>query len=513
MNDIKPTIATGTSSNKFLLLNATIALLYFSWWFNFSQMGNPILYIALFIGEIYHIVMALAFWFTIRRPKHEQLEKLPTVVKGQPTVDIFLTVAGEPVEIVSATVHAIKSILYPFKKIYILNDSFVAGKDNWEEYEKLAESTGIECITRRVPGGAKAGNINNALSQTHGDIVVIFDADMAPHPNFLEKVLPYFSDKKVGFVQTPQFYNNADENEITGSSWEQQEFFFGPIMIGKDSSNASFICGTNVAIRRTTLDQIGGLNETSIAEDFVTSLLIHQKGWKSHYVSEVLAEGLAPQDLLSYYKQQLRWARGSLEILFTMNPLFVKGLTWQQKIEYLSSALFYCNGLVVAIDIIMPLLFLFFGLSAVTSTTTLFAVYFIPFMVFTLYTLQQTSGRAMSLRAIAFTQSSWVLQIQAFFSALLKQKMAFAITPKQAQTGNFLSLAYIHIGYIVLTILGTIIGVARFGLTPALMTNVSWAVFNCVLFLPYISAAYNWGDLFSGFNKQPQKLTADITHD
>src|SRR3989344_1030836 len=98
------------------------------------------------------------------------------------------------------------------------------------------------------------------------------------------------------------------------------------------------MCGTNMVIRKAALREVGGMAEDNIAEDFVTSLFIHERGWKSAYVPEVLAEGLAPEDLFSYYKQQFRWARGSLEIVFRFNPLFRSGLTWSQRIEYLASA-------------------------------------------------------------------------------------------------------------------------------------------------------------------------------
>jgi len=93
--------------------------------------------------------------------------------------------------------------------------------------------------------------------------------------------------------------------------------------------------------------------ETNIAEDFLTSLFVHSKGWKSVYVPEVLAEGLAPEDFMSYYKQQFRWARGSLEIIFKYNPLFNRGLSLSQKLQYLASASYYLSGVVFLLNCYM----------------------------------------------------------------------------------------------------------------------------------------------------------------
>lgn len=484
----KPQIETGFLPTPFIIIGAIVTLFYFSWWLSFGHISQPVLYGLLFLGEVYHVIMVLLFWFTIRGLGKSQ-PTLPSTPHYVPAIDVFITVAGEPLDVVKHTVEAVKRARYPNKNIFILNDSFVAGKENWKDYELLAKQLQIGCITRKTNGGAKAGNINHGMRQTNSELVAIFDADMAPDLDFFEKTIPYFVDEKLGFVQTPQYYKNYEKNMVTRAAWEQQEFFFGPILRGKQVSNAAFICGTNVVLRRKTLDSVGGIDETSIAEDFITSVFVHQKGWKSIYVPEVLAQGLAPEDVLSYYKQQLRWARGSLEVLFKYNPLFVKGLTISQRLEYLSSALYYCNGWIVAIDAMVPLFFLFFGISPIIATTTVFALYFLPFMAVIIYSLHVISNKSMTLRAISFTQSSWFLQIQAFISAMFGIKMNFAVTSKTALSGNYLYLVFPHLIYISIAFASIVVAVLREGLTPSVITNISWVLFNVSLFIPFINAA------------------------
>lgn len=263
-------------------------------------------------------------------------------------------------------------------------------------------------------------------------------------------------------------------------------------MKGKEKNNSSFICGTNFVIRRTAILEVGGLQENNIAEDFLTSLLVHEKGWLSYYVTEVLCEGLAPEDMMSYFKQQLRWARGSLEILFTNNnPLFKKGLNWHQKMEYLSSALYYFNGVIILIDLVMPLIFLFFGIRPVSASSTSFSLFFVPFMVLNLLSLRLASNNQITFQALSFTQSSWVLQLIALKSILFKQKMKFEITSKRALSGNYINLAYPHIIYIVLGIMGSVTAILREGLNPSVIANLAWIVVNASFFLPFIIAARN----------------------
>jgi hypothetical protein len=139
----------------------------------------------------------------------------------------------------------------------------------------------------------------------------------------------------------------------------------------------------------------------------------------------------------------------------------------------------------------MPLLFLYFSLQPVSATTTSFAVYFIPFMLLNLYTLYAASGQSVTFRAISFNQSSWVLQLSALWSVITRQKQSFTVTAKKAQKGSFVSLAYPHIAYTILAIIGSVYAVWRDGATPAIITNIAWALFNVGLFWPFMKAAIN----------------------
>lgn len=490
-------IPSGRANTLVLYINMLLAAIYFSWWLMPGHVGNPYLYSLLALGEAYHVFMAYSFWFTIW--PHKKITELPpeSGKKFTPWVDIYIPVAGEPVEVIRETAEAAAQIDYPRKRIYILNDGYVAKKDNWKQVDELAGELSIEHITRRTPGGAKAGNINNALQITKGELVAIFDADMVANSDFLKKTVPFFRNPGMGFVQSPQYYINTQQGGVPETAWKQQELFFGPIMRGKEKSNASFICGTNVVIRRKALEEVGGMYEKSIAEDFLTSIRIHQKGWLSHYIPEVLVVGLAPEDLMSYYKQQYRWARGSLQVLVGENPLFSRGLSLSQRLEYLASALYYFNGVVVFIDILMPLFFLLFGWQAVFARTTTVALYFLPFMFFNLLTLYIVSNGTLNISTFSYTHSSWYLHLRAFLSTIFMEKSSFVVTPKRGQKGNFIHLAFPHILYFILVIIGSTMAISKHGLNPSVATNIAWALINVLLFIPFIKQSYPWEKIFS----------------
>jgi cellulose synthase (UDP-forming) len=487
-------IANQPSISKALLILVGIAtIVHFAWWLNLNNIGHPVLYGLLFVGQVFFLWQAVGYILTIWGQK-----KIPfkPVTEAYP-VDIFITVCGEPVSVVEKTLKAAVSMHYPNFKVYILNDGFVAKKDNWKEIDDLAKRYGAIPITRTKPGGAKAGNVNNALSKTESPFIAVFDADHIPEKNFLARTMGYFNDEKMALVQTPQYYENKEDNYLTEAAWEQQELFFGPICNGKNASNATFWCGTNAVIRREALEEIGGVPENNIAEDFLASLFMHEKGWRSTYVPEILAKGLAPHNLGDYSNQQFRWARGSLEVIFKYNPLFRKGLTWRQKVQYLYSSGYYLTGIIVLINALVPLIALSLNILPVNAATTDFMVYFFPFIFLTIFLLMKSTNNQITFKAIQLSISSFFIFITAMFSTIFNVKSAFKVTSKSKESGNYLKLVIPHLIYTVASLIIISIAVYRNGFIPFVVTNASWALYNIAFFYAFVRVAYPWSNLFS----------------
>ena len=164
-----------------------------------------------------------------------------------------------------------------------------------------------------VPIHGKAGNINSALKfhifakkpPTENDVVIIFDADMKAHPNFLNHVMPYLEeDPMTALVQTPQHFFNVDH---TGDVFNHQNStFFVGVQTGLDAWRATVCCGTNFAVRAAPLAAVGWFPTESITEDFLLSLKL--TAWMARrYHGHVLTTGEAPEDLRQIFKQRSRW--------------------------------------------------------------------------------------------------------------------------------------------------------------------------------------------------------------
>ncbi len=210
-----------------------------------------------------------------------------------------------------------------------------------DEVMALAAELDVGYVRRANNKGDKAGNINNALKYASGEFFVIFDADFVPDPEFLYETIPYFENKNIAFVQTPQHYSNLDTLISKGASF-MQYVFYSLIQPGKNRFNAAFCVGTNVVFRRSAVESIGGLYEASKSEDIWTSILLHEKGYESVYIPNVLALGKTPDNIRAYSKQQLT---GAFEIFFRHNPLRRKvNLTVDQKLQYFVTCTHYFSG-------------------------------------------------------------------------------------------------------------------------------------------------------------------------
>lgn len=274
------------------------------------------------------------------------------------SVDVLITVYGEPLAVIRRTVEAALAIRGRHGT-YILDDG------DSDQVRDLAAELGAGYIRRLGNSGAKAGNVNHALSVAKADFFVILDADFVAVPEFLEESLPHMVDEHVAFVQSPQVYGNM-HNVISRGAGYMQSMFYRFVQPGRNQFNAAFCVGTNVLFRRAAVMDIGGMYTQSKSEDVWTSLILHERGWRSVFVPMRLAVGDAPETIEAYSKQQLRWATGGFEILLTHNPFSRRRrLSTDQRLQYFVTATHYLTGIAPGLLLLVPALEVFFDLRPV----------------------------------------------------------------------------------------------------------------------------------------------------
>jgi cellulose synthase (UDP-forming) len=465
------------------------SVLYFGvWWFDPAHRVHLVFYLPLTFATFWLMYEAGMYWFYLLAMKLPE-RRTP---KAGIEVDVFTTAApGEPMEMFERSLPALAAMSYPHTT-YLLDGSDTPGM------EEMAKRFGVRRIDCTGVGGAKAGKINHGLSQTTGEIVLVIDPDHIPQAHFLETVLGNFDDPEVGFVQVAQAYYNQPSSFVARAAAEQTYGFYGPVLTGMHGCGAALVIGANCTFRRAALESIGG-HAVDLVEDFVTSLRLHARGWKSVYIPEIVARGLVPEDLHSYFGQQLKWATGMFRVLFTMIPRLLFRLKGWQKFCYLLSSTYYFVGLPIAINLILPVVFLLFGLWAVEMPIRGYAFHLIPFAVMFL-TIHRYSQRWMCApeergwqwRGMLLKVGTWPIYLLALIFALTGVEVPYLPTAKRRQEGIFPVLVAPHM-LIVLCSVGAIIWGLRSPLSGYYGTKLMelLAGINVFLMSPTIAAAFS----------------------
>jgi len=396
-----PTSAPGTRlawrplqrSTRVAIIGALAATMFYQLFLlNPAYRGPTWLWVAMLVAEGLTALHLVGTWWTILAHDDRPEAVDATVWRNRlraggevPPIDVFITAYGEEPALVRRTLVAARDMDLPHRTV-LLDDG------DSDELRAIAEAERVDYFRR--PGGAhaKAGNVNAGLARTDGIFVVVFDADHVPDRSFLISVLPHFQDPSVAFVQSPQSYVNDVNLVATGSS-EAQRIFYELVCPGKNHFNAAFCVGTNVMFRRAALDTIGGIWTGSNSEDIWTSIELHKRGWRSIYVPQVLARGLAPEDVPSYLKQQLRWASGGFEVLLR-GRLFRRrtGLTVDQRLQYLFCGTHYLLSVAMLTFMLFPALYLLFALSPIRADGFAWATHYLPFQAAVLLVTWLQSG-------------------------------------------------------------------------------------------------------------------------
>ena len=461
------------------VISTIAAALYLKWLLFDVRPENHVLYGVLVAAEVFNIVQAAGFWVTISTQRWSEPE-LPDFSQSHEIVDLFITVYGEPAPIVAQTVDAAVRVRHPRAQVWILDDGPSA------EIRDLAARYSVGYVTRSDRQGAKAGNLNHALSLTQGALFAVFDADQAPHPDFLEATLGAFRDPALAFVQTPQVYRNRDQNRVASGAHDQQALFYGPILRGKDGVGAVFSCGSNVVYRRSAIDSIGRFPEDSITEDLRASLLLIKRGYRSIYVSRVLADGLGPLDVASYFDQQLRWGRGGLEILFKRHP-YVRQMSFAQRFQYSLGFIYWFTGWAYLGYLVMPVSFLIGGLRPIHVPND-YPTHFLPYAFSALATIIYASGFDIRFDALWYTLASFPVHVKALFTTFFGRAARFVVTPKTARRASLRPVATLVFASVVL-VGSAVYGVVRMGPDPSVINNVAWVIAHLVILQGFIRFA------------------------
>ncbi len=276
-------------------------------------------------------------------------------------------------------------------------------------------------------------------------------------------------------------------------------------LVEQDLSPLNALESVQAILQDITIDRPGEaqpimpLATISVTEDMATCMRLHGLGWKSVYHHELLADGLAPEDLGTMLTQRLRWAQGTMQVFLRENPLVQRALTIPQRLMYFATMWSYLSGFAAVVYFAAPIVFLVLGILPVDTLSFDFFIRFIPFMIVNQLLFLVAARGTPTWRGQQYSLALFPVWIKAcstaFENVVLRIPLGFAVTPKTRpqSTGPQWHLIRVQLVVMVLLVLAIIIGCVNLFLNDAEVlgtaVNIAWAIFDLVVLSVLFSAA------------------------
>jgi len=252
----------------------------------------------------------------------------------------------------------------------------------------------------------------------------------------------------------------------------------------------------------------------SVTEDMATCMRLHSLGWRSAFHDEVLAHGLAPEDVQTMITQRLRWAQGTVQVMFRENPLRQKRLSVPQRLMYFATMWSYLSGFAAVVYIAAPVVYLLFGVLPVQAISTDFFIRLVPFLIVNQLLFWVVADGRPTWRGQQYSLALFPVWIKSFTSAFgnvfLGRTLDFAVTPKVRREDD--GRRPWHLVKPQLVAMALLAGAAVIGLVRLLVfdqgsrlgvyLNLFWVAFDLVIFSVVVSAVRYRG--FQPADEPPQ---------
>ena len=307
----------------------------------------------MFVSILFLLLTILNIFVDKDEEKRQKRHQKRGALESYPHITVQVPSYNDPVAV--RCIEACLKFDYPKGKydIMILDDSRNGRTQRLlKAFEKKYPGK-VSYVHRDNRHGYKPGALKEAMPLVKGEIIVIFDSDFVPSPDFLKRITVPFQDPNVGIVQSRQGFLNGDVNLISRFASYLLMTYHTIVMPINNKMNTVFFCGTAGAIRKSALLKAGGWNIKSITEDSDLSVKILSKGYKNVYLKfETPSE--VPVTFEAFIKQQMRWTYGNVRVFFdhASRIIWRKGFTIKQRLMITFITL---SGLIAPAVIVMTI--------------------------------------------------------------------------------------------------------------------------------------------------------------
>ncbi len=421
-------------------------------------------------------------------------------VGDQPKVSIQLPCYAEPPEVVKETMNRLAALDYHNFEVLVC-DNNTKDEALWRPLESHAE-----LLNRRMGRevfrffhvsplpGAKAGALNWLLDYMAQDaeIIAVIDADYYSKPDFLSRLVPFFANPSVAYLQTPHDYRDFEASRYLSACYSEYMPNNKIDMLGVHEYGGAFTIGTMCLLRTDVLRRVGGWAEWCLTEDSEISVRMRAAGFRGMYLGETFGRGLIPDTFDDYKKQRFRWTAGPVQQLvrhwrmFLPSPWARRMPGWTKMLEVLRciAPLRTLAGVVIGLVGLASI--------AVTNVTGAGAPIDVPDIAWSLIplalltTLVRTWHRyriagIMQVRdmvrgEVARAALTWVVLV-AGVAGLSNKPLAWRRTPKFGGTDSFAGALYSAMPEMLLGLVTTAAAVGMYLLHPSI--GVEMTIIAC----------------------------------
>jgi Glycosyltransferase like family 2 len=373
-----------------------------------------------------------------------------------PKVSLHVPAYNEPPDMLIETIRSLDRLDYPNYEIVVI-DNNTRDPAVWRPVARWCEPRRrVRFVHVEHLPGYKSGALNLALrryTDPAADLVGVVDADYLVDPAYLRRVVGYFADPRIAFVQTPQDYREYQGDAYLTACYDAYRYFFVTSMPARNERDSIIFAGTMGLLRRSALEGQGGWDEWTITEDAETSLRLLRNGWSGWFVGEPLGRGIMPLTFAALKSQRFRWCFGGMQILrkhwrellpWDRHP--GNRLSLAQRLDYLLGGLQWLNDLVYLgfTVVLLATAALLASTGQVGLRPLLGVAVLLPAALLgsgllrAVWALRRRTGIGLRRALLAFANwlsLSWTVAL-ACAQGLVRSRGVFLRTPKQADGGR-----------------------------------------------------------------------------
>ena len=479
---VLPPGAPITSAYLVLSAVAFLAVVLFGLrWVTLPRIGShPILYVLATGVALYYVAVWGARWAALSRMRR------PLPLSPEPGLRVAVATSfvpgAESSAMLETTVRALMAMDYP-------HETWVLDEGDDPEVRALCQKLGARHFSRRnqpefrtesgrFEAHTKHGNYNAWLTSVvkdSYDVVVGFDPDHVPRPEYLTTLLGYFRDPGVGYVQAPPVYFNQEASFIARGAAEETYAYHSSHQMASYALGHPIVVGSHSLHRVAALQQIGGF-PAHHAEDLYMTMVYRAEGWRGVYVPRILALGVTPTDWAGYLGQQVRWGRAVLDLKLRAFRKLAAKLSPLERLLNLFHGVYFLRP--VACLVLFAMLVTMLILDVVPSFLEpgpLLAGVGLLVVLHTVDRFRQRfffdpkRERGLHWRSVVLQLAKWPHLLWGLFDAAINRRVGYVITRKTAGPRTRRVLTPPHLGIILVVGGATVAGVLMHGILPPVL--------------------------------------------